>query len=146
MVGNVRFERLKPKKPRTTLRMKNAKKAITNPTIAAVIVCRALSTFALSPPEVIHLIPPKIRKKRDITAAITRIKVTAFPMIEPRLFAFKLQRVFSVVAPLAHGSTLLPPPAAAPPPPPNPPAAKTDVVIAKYAAPVSNVPRTFFIS
>lgn len=86
--------------------MKKAKKEITNPMIAAMIVPRALSTFALSPPDVIHRIPPQIRKKRAINVATIRMKVTAAPTRGPMLFAFKLQSLLNCPAP-GQGLTLL---------------------------------------
>jgi len=46
--------------------MKNARNAITKPTIAAMIVPRALSTLALSPPDVINEFLPQIKKKREL--------------------------------------------------------------------------------
>ena len=42
------------------------------------IVSRAACTLALSPPDVIHLKPPQIRKRSATTAAITRIPIIAF--------------------------------------------------------------------
>ena len=103
--GSVRFVRLKPKKLSASERIKNAKKSITKPIIAAIIVPRALSTFALSPPDVIHRIPPQIRKKRAISTAIIRIKVTAAPTIPPILLAFKLQRLPNPDVTVPHGLT-----------------------------------------
>ena len=91
ILGSTKFDKLKPKKLRASERIKNAKNAITNPTIEAMILPRALSTFALSPPDVIHEIPPQMRKKRAIRTAIIKMNVTAAPTIPPRLFAFKLQ-------------------------------------------------------
>ena len=52
--------------------------------IAAIIVPRALSTFALSPPDVIHLIPPQMRKKSAIIIATTKISVITVPTIPHR--------------------------------------------------------------
>ena len=48
---------------------------IISPTMAAIIVLRADSTFALSPPESIHLIPPQIRKINAKTIAMIIIHV-----------------------------------------------------------------------
>ncbi len=91
ILGRTKLDKLRPKKLRARERIKNAKNAITRPTIEAIILPRALSTFALSPPDVIHEIPPQIRKNRAINTAMIKRNVTAAPTIPPRLFAFKLQ-------------------------------------------------------
>lgn len=112
--------------------MKNAKKAITKPMIAAIIVPRALSTFALSPPDVIHRIPPKIRKKRAIRTATIKMKVTAAPIIAPRLSPLRPQSVSNPLWIPSHGSTLVP--------------ANAYPAVARYAAlPETIAVRTFFI-
>ena len=80
---------------------------MTSPIIAAIIVPRALSTFALSPPEVIHRMPPQIRKKRAISAAATSKNATAAPTKGPILFAFKLQSCANCPMPFPHGLTLV---------------------------------------
>ena len=80
------------KKVVTMFRIKNARNTIIKPTIAATIVFRALSTAVLSPPEKIHLIPPKIRKAKAITIAIIKKKVTRFPTTSPKLPDVILQR------------------------------------------------------
>lgn len=72
--------------------MKKARSAIISPIIEAIIVFRALSTFDLSPPEVIHLMPPKIRKNREISAAAINRIVTTDEITEPMLFALKLHK------------------------------------------------------
>ena len=94
--------RLSPKIESASERMKNAKKAITKPIRAAMMWFRALSTFALSPPDVIQRIPPKTRKKRAIITAIARRKPTPAPTMDPRLFELRLQSLLKLPA-LAHG-------------------------------------------
>ena len=64
----------------TKLRRKKDAKTITRPMIAAMIVFRADSTAALSPPEKIHLSPPQIRKMRATITAITK-RITMIPKI-----------------------------------------------------------------
>lgn len=64
----------------TTPTMKKATNAIINPIIAKVILERAAEIFALSPPDVIHPIPPKIRNMIASMTAIISIIVTALPI------------------------------------------------------------------
>ena len=71
--------------------IKKARSAIISPMIEAIIVFRADSTLALSPPEVIHLIPPKIRKNKAINAAAIKKIVTTDEITGPILFALRLQ-------------------------------------------------------
>jgi len=52
-----------------------AAKTITKPTKAAVIWFLADSVLALSPPEVIHLIPPITRMKKKTIAAMIKTKL-----------------------------------------------------------------------
>ena len=123
---------LKPKKLSASDRIKNAKKAITKPIIAAMIVPRALSTFALSPPDVIQRMPPQIKKKRAIRTAIIRMKVTAAPTMGPILFAFRLQSLLNCPA-LGHGLTFFP-------------VAKAEAAKLRYDPTVINIATSFFIS
>lgn len=53
----------------------NAVTIITSPTIAATMCPRAASTFSLLPPEMIHLIPPNIRKAIAKITPITKSRV-----------------------------------------------------------------------
>lgn len=68
--------------------MKYAKKVITNPTSAATIIFLADSIPDLSPPEVIHLIPPKTKNAKAIKdAAIKAIVITVektLPKVSPQ--------------------------------------------------------------
>lgn len=76
--------------------------------IDAMIVFRADSTFDLSPPEVIHLIPPQIRKNKAINAAAIKRMVTTDEITEPILFAVREQRTLKFVPPpepFGHGLT-----------------------------------------
>lgn len=58
--------------------IKYARNVITRPTRAATIIFLADSTPALSPPDVIHLIPPNTKKARAISeAAIKAVSITA---------------------------------------------------------------------
>ena len=91
-MGNCRLVKEILKIPRTTVIIKKARSAIMSPIMEAMMVFRALSTFDLSPPEVIHLIPPKIRKKRAINAAAINIMVTTEEITVPILLALRLQR------------------------------------------------------
>lgn len=104
--GRVRLVNDRPKIPRTTVMMKKARSAITRPMIDAIIVFRADSTFDLSPPEVIHLIPPTIRKKRAINAAAISRIVTTAETTDPILFAVRVQSTLKFVPPpepFGHG-------------------------------------------
>jgi len=101
------------------------------PIIAAVIVCRALSTFALSPADIIHRMPPQIRKKSAINAAATRIKATAAPTIGPILFALRLQSLLNCPE-LPQGLTFA--------------WANADEANPKYVPAVRSVVTSFFIS
>ena len=76
--------------PRTSVIIKNAKSEIIRPMIDAMMVFLALSTFDLSPPEVIQRIPPQIKKNRAIKAAAMRRIVITAERTGPILFAFKL--------------------------------------------------------
>jgi len=104
--GIVKFPKLRPKKENTILIIKYAKKTITKPTNAATIVFLAPSTAVLSPPDVIHLIPPKIRKPRAIRVAIIKaIVIRALTTPPPK---FRLQRILNPAFPdLAHGSIVV---------------------------------------
>lgn len=82
-VGSRRSKRLSPKRPSTRFKMKNARKTIISPITAAIIWLRAASTPPLSPPEVIHLIPPHTRKKRAISIATTNITAITNPIMDP---------------------------------------------------------------
>ena len=95
IVGSFRLVKLNPKKLSARERIKNAKKAIINPIIAAVMVCLALSTFALSPADMIQRTPPQIRKNKAIKAAATRIKAIAAPTRGPILFALRLHKLLN---------------------------------------------------
>ena len=79
-----------PKKVSRSLIIAQAAKTITSPTRAAVIWFLAVSVFALSPPEVIHLIPPITRMKKKTTAATIKIKLTNPPMIVPTVRVLRL--------------------------------------------------------
>ena len=116
-------ERLKS--PSTKVMMKKASREIIRPIIEAIIVCLALSTLDLSPPEVIQRIPPQIRKKSAIIAAATKRIVIILEIRLPILFALILQRpekFVPFVVPRGHGSTLT---------------AKAGRAIPKYVAPVA---------
>jgi len=60
------------KKNKSILKMKKAAKIRTRPTTAPIIIPRALSIPALSPPERIHLTPPQTRKIMARMTPITR--------------------------------------------------------------------------
>ncbi len=90
---------------RTIVKIKKARKAMTNPTIAAIIVFLALSTLALSPPESIHRIPPQIRKKRAINTAATNIIVIAVETTVGMLDWLIPQRVLNCPIFGPHGLT-----------------------------------------
>lgn len=99
-----------PKNWKTKLIIKNDRNTSTSPTRAATIVPLAASTFALSPPETTHLIPPKIRKPRaKRTATTKRIVMTAVikgPIPAPAASQRVAKRVpggqgFIVIAPVA---------------------------------------------
>jgi len=55
--------------------IRNDAAIITSPIIEATICPLAASTFVLSPPDNIHLMPPKIRKATAITIPITKRRV-----------------------------------------------------------------------
>lgn len=82
--------------------MKYAKNTKTSPISAATIVFLAPSTFVLSPPEVIHLMPPYIRKAR----AITTVTIKTIFKIFPSKFSERnlLQRGLKLNTPVADGS------------------------------------------
>ena len=125
-----------PKKPRTTCRIKNARKAIIRPMMEAIIVSLAPCTFALSPPEVIQRMPPQMRKKRAIRAAAISKTVTVVRIIVPILLASRLQSPLKFeppVEPEGHGFTGIPP------------AAKAGVTRMSGKMSPSNVAKTFFI-
>lgn len=63
--------------------MAHAAKTMTKPTKAAVIWLLAASVFALSPPDIIHLIPPITSMKKKIIAATTRMSLIPVPIITP---------------------------------------------------------------
>lgn len=87
--------------------MKYARKTITRPTNAATIVFLAPSTAVLSPPDVIHLIPPKIKKPRAINVAIINAIVIKAPTIPPP--KVRLHSLLNPTVPPfpAHGSIIL---------------------------------------
>lgn len=58
------FPKFRPNIPNTIFIIIYARKAITSPIKAATMIFLALSTPALSPPDVIHLIPPYTRNAR----------------------------------------------------------------------------------
>ena len=65
-LGSVIVERLpRPKICRTTFSITKARITTTRPITAAITVFLAASTAALSPPEIIHFTPPRIRKIRE---------------------------------------------------------------------------------
>ena len=80
---------LNPKNRKTTVKIRNTKNTIINPTIAATMVPRADSIPALSPPENIHFTAPKSKKNRAIITAITKIKVIAADIIPGTLVTSK---------------------------------------------------------
>jgi len=90
--------RERPKKPRTMVMIKKAKRAMIRPMMEAMMVFRALSTLALSPPDVIQRIPPKIRKKRAMRAAAIRTIVTMVAITVPILVESRVQREAKVPA------------------------------------------------
>jgi hypothetical protein len=88
--------------------IKKARRATTRPIMDAMIVFRADSTFDLSPPEVIHLIPPQIRKNNAIKAAAIKRMVTTDEITDPMLLAVSVQRTLKFVPPpepFGHGLT-----------------------------------------
>ena len=56
---------------KTTLRITKARITTIRPMTAAIIVFLADSTAALSPPEIIHFTPPRIRKIKEAIIPIT---------------------------------------------------------------------------
>lgn len=80
-----------PKKFCTSSITAQAEATITSPTIALVILLRAASMPALSPPEVIHWIPPKIRKRNVKTAAMIKSAAATEPMSCPTSFIFTIE-------------------------------------------------------
>lgn len=76
---------------------------MTNPTRAATIVFLAPSTPVLSPPDVIHFMPPKIKKPRAIKAAIIKAIVIRAPTSPP--LKLSPQRALNC-EPAGHGLTL----------------------------------------
>ncbi len=54
-----------PNNPPTIFTMKKERRTIISPTTAKVNLCLELTTFCLSPPDVIISIPPEIKKKSD---------------------------------------------------------------------------------
>ncbi len=100
---------LSPKKPNKKFIMKKDKNTITSPTNAATIVFLAFSTPVLSPPDVIHLIPPQIRNAKAMIAAITKAAVIILPTSPPP--RFNLQRMSKPTPPpcasSGHGSTFV---------------------------------------
>ena len=86
------FVKLWPvKKVTTRLRIKKAAIEITKPTIAAIMLERAAAIFALSPPDVIQRIPPKIRKNTDAMIAIRSRTCTTAPTTPPPFSSRSLQ-------------------------------------------------------
>ncbi len=63
-----------------TLMMKNAISETESPIMAYVILDRAAATFALSPPDVIHPIPPRIRYISVRRTATISMMVIVFPI------------------------------------------------------------------
>ena len=94
-MGNVRFVKSSPKNPPIIFNIKYARKTITSPTIAATIVFRAPSTAVLSPPDIIHFTPPKIRNPKAMTVAITNSTWITVLTIFPKLPVVKLQRTLN---------------------------------------------------
>ena len=72
--------------------MKKAKRATISPTTAPVIVPRADSSLALSPPDIIQRIPPAIIKNSAATIAKIRRIVTTLPVILLASLSSSLQR------------------------------------------------------
>ena len=70
-----------PKNVLIRLIIAQAAKTITKPISAAVIWFLAPSVAALSPPDVMYLIPPRISMKRKTSAAIIRIKIITAEMM-----------------------------------------------------------------
>ncbi len=83
--------------------MKYIRNVRIRPIIAATIIFLADSSLALSPPDVIHLIPPYMRKKSAaITATINKI-VMEFRTILFTLFKLKPQRLKNPLSSLGQG-------------------------------------------
>ena len=72
-----------PKMLRITLMIRYAKSAMTSPTIAATIWLLAESSFVLSPPEVIHRIPPTTKKTKATSTDAKSKSDTIRPIIDP---------------------------------------------------------------
>lgn len=83
----------RPKKLKRIWRIKYDKKVITSPTNAATIMFLADSTPDLSPPEVIHLIPPNTRKAKAIREAPIKAKVITVEKTLPKFSAQRLAQL-----------------------------------------------------
>lgn len=91
----------------TVPRMKYDNKVSIRPMIAATIILRAASIFALSPPELIHFNAPKIINISAITEANIIAPTIMLLIIFPALSADDLeQSLLKRVSPVAHGPTL----------------------------------------
>jgi hypothetical protein len=83
-----------PKKFSTILSIKYERNVITSPISAATIMFLADSTPALSPPEVIHLMPPKTRKARQSSEATMNATVIAHEKRSPlRVILQRLEKL-----------------------------------------------------
>ena len=85
MVGMSRAKGSMPKKKPMSRMMAQAAATMAKPIKALVIWLRASSTWALSPPETIHLMPPMMRKAKAISKAPMIARPTPPPMRLPRL-------------------------------------------------------------
>lgn len=78
-----------------------------SPTIAATTMFRAPSILVLSPPELIHLIAPKMIKMRAAIEARTMAPTIILLIMLPAFSADELlQRVLKRVSPVSQGPTL----------------------------------------
>ena len=85
--------------------MKYAKNTSTKPTMPPIIVLLADSTFALSPPDMIHFMPPQTRKRTAMITAITTRTVITLLTTLPKSPELILQIL--LVNPDGQGLTLV---------------------------------------
>lgn len=83
---------------------KKARNVITRPIRAAMMVLLAVSTLPLSPPDIIHFMPPQIKKNKATNAAPMKSTIIIVPITPGRLSLFILQREFQGGGVAAHGS------------------------------------------
>jgi len=111
------------------LSINQAKNMITKPTTAAIMCSLAAATACLSPPEVIHFIPPYIKKISAIITPIPNIIVIPAEIIPGTLPVVKAHK--GANCPVGQMLTLV--------------CAKTKGARAKYEAAAEKITATFFI-